>query len=91
MGLCEKWRIGGDDRCFPGDSPPELMSMPEVLSDISRSLSGSLLRWPLLSDFLRMDLERRWCSSWGLARLSMESTDREDLLPLFLPADAGKG
>lgn len=34
-----------------------------------------------------MDLERRWWSSWGLALLSIESTERDDLLPQFLPGD----
>lgn len=57
------------------------------MSDISLSLSGSVLRYPLLSDFFRIDLDLRWCSSWGLALLSIESTERDDLLPLFLPGN----
>lgn len=77
---------GGEDRRLLGEenSLPEPTSMSEVLSDIRRSLSGSPLRLPM-SDFLRMDLERRWCSTVELVRLSTESIDREDLLPPFLP------
>jgi hypothetical protein len=78
---------------YSGPHPPPPLSdtlAPEVLSEISFSVSGSadvrpFLACPLLSDFFKMDFERRCWSSVGLVLLSMESTDNDDLLPPSLP------